>query len=67
MATTYLKRHKMDAKRKVKLLRKIQKAHVMQAREVIFSAPTWNKRFGAVARLRVSPPVSELAGERSVK
>jgi hypothetical protein len=49
----YRKRDKMDRKRRMRLMRKIQKAKALSRADEVFNLPSWGKRFRRTARLRV--------------
>lgn len=48
------KRDKMDRKRQLRLLQKIQKARALESRDEVLSQPSWNKRFRRVIKLRAA-------------
>jgi len=53
-ADSYHRRNRQERKRKLRLLRKIQKAKAIERAEEILALPSWGKRFGRTARLRVT-------------
>jgi hypothetical protein len=49
----YERCRRAELKRRLRLLRKIQKAKALHRIDEILSLPSWGKRFGRTARLRV--------------
>jgi len=47
-----MRSYKKDLKRMARLIRKMQKAKVLNRKQEITERPTWGKRFRAVSRLR---------------